>query len=167
MQTRRTAYILPPHLGIGGGHLAVPCCAVLTNPCGLVGTVSDRYIGTLSSSMFAGMMFGAVGWGTCTSVLPPIFHANRSHCRAPGSDLMGRTTAFNATLFLTSLFGVFASLANTFVWLCLALFFLGSAVGVRSAQTLGRIDTQRNRRDLCQPTVLSFLSTCRTANSIW
>ncbi|KAI1790173.1 MFS general substrate transporter [Ganoderma leucocontextum] len=72
--------------------------------------VQDRYIGLLSSSMFAGMMFGAVGWGAC-------------------SDLMGRTTAFNATLFLTSLFGIFASVANTFAWLCIALFFLGSAVG--------------------------------------
>ncbi|CAL1712613.1 unnamed protein product [Somion occarium] len=72
--------------------------------------VSDQHIGLLSSSMFGGMMFGAVGWGTC-------------------SDLMGRTTAFNATLFLTSLFGVLASFANTFPLLCLALFFLGSAVG--------------------------------------
>ncbi|EMD31441.1 major facilitator superfamily protein mfs4 [Gelatoporia subvermispora B] len=72
--------------------------------------VRDSYIGTLSSSMFAGMMFGAVGWGTC-------------------SDLMGRTTAFNATLFLTSVFGVFASLVNSFTWLCIALFLLGSAVG--------------------------------------
>lgn len=31
--------------------------------------VSDGLIGTLSSSMFAGMMVGAVGWGTCTSFL--------------------------------------------------------------------------------------------------
>lgn len=28
--------------------------------------VRDSYIGSLSSSMFAGMMLGAVGWGTCT-----------------------------------------------------------------------------------------------------
>lgn len=28
--------------------------------------VPDSYIGTLSSSMFAGMMFGAIGWGTCS-----------------------------------------------------------------------------------------------------
>ncbi|TFK93073.1 MFS general substrate transporter [Polyporus arcularius HHB13444] len=73
-------------------------------------SVSDGFIGTLSSSMFGGMMFGAIGWGTC-------------------SDLMGRTTAFNATLFLTSLFGVFAAFANTFPLLCFALFLLGSAVG--------------------------------------
>ncbi|KAH9851820.1 MFS general substrate transporter [Lenzites betulinus] len=72
--------------------------------------IRDSYVGTLSSSMFAGMMFGAVGWGAC-------------------SDLMGRTTAFNATLLLTAVFGIFSSLASTFVWLCLALFLLGSSVG--------------------------------------
>lgn len=31
-------------------------------------TVPDKYIGTLSSSMFGGMMFGAIGWGTCGSL---------------------------------------------------------------------------------------------------
>ncbi|KIJ64572.1 hypothetical protein HYDPIDRAFT_90001 [Hydnomerulius pinastri MD-312] len=72
--------------------------------------VPDKLIGTLSSSMFAGMMFGAVGWGTC-------------------SDLMGRSAAFNATLFFTSLFGILASFATSFWMLCLCLFFLGSAVG--------------------------------------
>ncbi|KAL1950548.1 hypothetical protein VTO73DRAFT_5672 [Trametes versicolor] len=72
--------------------------------------IRDTYVGTLSSSMFAGMMFGAVGWGTC-------------------SDLMGRTTAFNATLFLTAVFGIFSSFAGTFAWLCVALFLLGSSVG--------------------------------------
>ncbi|KAF8491171.1 MFS general substrate transporter [Russula emetica] len=70
----------------------------------------DNQIGLLSSTMFAGMMFGAVGWGTC-------------------SDLMGRSAAFNATLFFTSLFGVASSLATTFPMLCIAIFFLGSAVG--------------------------------------
>jgi len=30
--------------------------------------VPDSYIGTVSSSMFAGMMIGAVGWGTCKSI---------------------------------------------------------------------------------------------------
>ncbi|KAI0637103.1 MFS general substrate transporter [Trametes polyzona] len=73
-------------------------------------SIRDSVVGTLSSSMFAGMMFGAVGWGTC-------------------SDLMGRTAAFNATLFLTALFGIFASFAGTFGWLCVALFLLGSSVG--------------------------------------
>ncbi|KAG2009509.1 membrane transporter, variant 4 [Coprinopsis cinerea AmutBmut pab1-1] len=72
--------------------------------------VPDSYIGAVSSSMFGGMMIGAVGWGTC-------------------SDLMGRITAFNATLFLTAIFGILASLSNSFVTLCISLFFLGSSVG--------------------------------------
>lgn len=73
-------------------------------------SLPDNQIGLLSSAMFAGMMFGAVGWGTC-------------------SDLMGRSAAFNATLFFTSLFGMASSLATTFPTLCIAIFFLGSAVG--------------------------------------
>ncbi|KAI0290320.1 major facilitator superfamily domain-containing protein [Multifurca ochricompacta] len=73
-------------------------------------SLPDNRIGILSSSMFAGMMIGAVGWGTC-------------------SDLMGRSTAFNATLFFTSLFGIGASFATTFPMLCIALFCLGSSVG--------------------------------------
>jgi hypothetical protein len=44
---------------------------------------------------------------------------------------MGRSTAFNATLFFTSVFGLSSSFAATFPVLCLSLFFLGSAVGVR------------------------------------
>ena len=47
-----------------------------------------------------------------------------------GSDLMGRSTAFNATLFFTSIFGLMAAFATSFVSLCILLFFLGSAVGV-------------------------------------
>ncbi|KAF6754913.1 MFS general substrate transporter [Ephemerocybe angulata] len=73
-------------------------------------SVPDSYIGLVSSSMFGGMMLGAVGWGTC-------------------SDLMGRSTAFNATLFFTAVFGLIASFANSFTMLCIILFFLGSAVG--------------------------------------
>ncbi|KAJ7464707.1 MFS general substrate transporter [Mycena galericulata] len=73
-------------------------------------SVPDNYIGVLSSVMFAGMMIGAVGWGTC-------------------SDLLGRSTAFNATLFFTALFGTLASFSWSFPSLCLLLFLLGSAVG--------------------------------------
>ncbi|KAH0826166.1 major facilitator superfamily domain-containing protein [Lanmaoa asiatica] len=73
-------------------------------------SVPDNYIGTLSSFMFAGMMVGAVGWGSC-------------------SDLVGRSAAFNATLFFTALFGILSSFASSFWSLCVLLFFLGSAVG--------------------------------------
>lgn len=61
--------------------------------------------------MFLGMMIGAIVWGAC-------------------SDLMGRTTAFNATLILTALFGVLAGFTTSFAQLCTMLFLLGSAVGV-------------------------------------
>ncbi|KAJ7250029.1 major facilitator superfamily domain-containing protein [Mycena haematopus] len=50
-------------------------------------SVPDSYIGIASSAMFAGMMLGAIGWGTC-------------------SDLIGRSTAFNATLFFTAPFRI-------------------------------------------------------------
>lgn len=73
-------------------------------------SVPDSYIGVLSSSMFAGMMLGAVGWGTC-------------------SDVLGRSAAFNATLFFTSVFGMLAPFASSFWALCVLLFLLGSAVG--------------------------------------
>lgn len=45
---------------------------------------------------------------------------------------MGRSTAFNATLFFTAVFGLVASFANTFTLLCISLFLLGSSVGVCS-----------------------------------
>ncbi|KAJ7133593.1 major facilitator superfamily domain-containing protein [Mycena epipterygia] len=73
-------------------------------------SVPDNYIGVVSSAMFAGMMIGAVGWGTC-------------------SDLMGRSTAFNATLFFTAVFGILASFSYSYISLCFLLFLLGSAVG--------------------------------------
>lgn len=44
---------------------------------------------------------------------------------------MGRTTAFNATLFFTAAFGLVAAAAASFKMLAFSLFLLGSAVGVR------------------------------------
>ena len=35
--------------------------------CIYLSPVADKSVGILSSSMFGGMMFGAVGWGTCAS----------------------------------------------------------------------------------------------------
>jgi MFS family permease len=72
--------------------------------------VEDRLIGTLSSSIFMGMMFGALFWGTF-------------------SDSHGRKLPFNMTLAITALFGIAASFAPTFWSLCLFLFFLGFGVG--------------------------------------
>lgn len=81
---------------------------------------------------------------------------------------MGRTTAFNATLFLTALFGVFASFAPTFIWLCISLFFLGSAVGVSPSLPHCVIGTNNvmHRRGQCLLMALSSWSTCQTGNSI-
>ncbi|KAF9441153.1 hypothetical protein P691DRAFT_598156 [Macrolepiota fuliginosa MF-IS2] len=52
-----------------------------------------------------------------------------THSRPTGSDILGRSAAFNATLFFTAVFGFFASFTNSFGMLCFALFLLGSAVG--------------------------------------
>ena len=65
-------------------------------------------------------------------VFPVSFHYHITHVPpCVGSDLMGRSTVFNATLFFSSIFGLLAFFANSFVTLCIILFFLGSAVGVR------------------------------------
>jgi len=55
--------------------------------------------------------------------------------RYPGSDLLGRSVAFNGTLLFTSLFGLGATITTSFWSLCVALFLLGSAVGVRVFRT--------------------------------
>lgn len=53
------------------------------------------------------------------------------HDHHPGSDLLGRSMAFNGTLLFTSLFGFGATVTASFWSLCVTLFLLGSAVGVR------------------------------------
>lgn len=81
---------------------------------------------------------------------------------------MGRTTAFNATLFLTALFGVFASFAPTFIWLCVSLFFLGSAVGVSWSllHHAIQINNVMYRRVQCLLMAHSCWNTCQMGNSI-
>ena len=98
--------------------------------------------------MFAGMMVGAVGWGTC-------------------SDLVGRSAAFNATLFFTALFGILASLANSFWSLCVLLFFLGSAVGVGLPSCHGLHFLIGLSRVPCLQMAHSFSSTCQRENNTW
>ncbi|KAF8339969.1 major facilitator superfamily domain-containing protein [Cantharellus anzutake] len=72
--------------------------------------VSNSRIGWLSTSMFGGMMIGAVGWGN-------------------SSDVLGRRFAFNATLVLSAIFGFLVSIAPTYSLLCVSLFLLGTAIG--------------------------------------
>ncbi|GAA5903456.1 MFS transporter [Sporobolomyces salmoneus] len=72
--------------------------------------ISDRWIGLLSTSIFAGMMVGAWGWGSY-------------------SDARGRLPAFNLTLCFTAVFGISSAFSPNFPTLCLALFLLGTGVG--------------------------------------
>lgn len=72
--------------------------------------IRDQWIGLVSSSTFAGMMFGALAWGSY-------------------ADAHGRKSAFNLTLLITSVFGMLSAFAPTFPLLCLCLFLLGTGVG--------------------------------------
>lgn len=91
-------------------------------------SVPNSRIGWLMTSMFGGMMFGAVGWGNCESLNPC---ANENIIIPQiGSDVLGRRLAFNATLLLSAIFGLFVSIAPTYVLLCVSLVLLGTAVGV-------------------------------------
>ncbi|GAA5975541.1 hypothetical protein JCM5350_002641 [Sporobolomyces pararoseus] len=72
--------------------------------------ISDRWIGLLSTSIFAGMMLGAWAWGSY-------------------SDARGRLPAFNLTLFFTAIFGLVSAFSPNFPTLCLSLFCLGTGVG--------------------------------------
>jgi predicted MFS family arabinose efflux permease len=53
-----------------------------------------------------------------------------TQCSSAGSDVLGRTAAFNGTLVLTAVFGVVAAFAPSFPLLCFSLLLLGTAVGV-------------------------------------
>jgi MFS family permease len=72
--------------------------------------ISDNLIGVLSSSLFAGMTFGAFFWGSY-------------------SDANGRKVPYTMTLLITSIFGAISSFAFNFTSLCICLFFLGFGVG--------------------------------------
>ncbi|RCH83774.1 hypothetical protein CU098_006068 [Rhizopus stolonifer] len=73
-------------------------------------SVPDKWIGTLSSSLFAGMTFGAFFWGSY-------------------SDSRGRKLPYTMTLAITTLFGLISSFTFNFASLCFTLFFLGFGVG--------------------------------------
>ena len=82
--------------------------------------VPDNQIGLLSSTMFAGMMFGAVGWGTCTLTCLSALKPKTYHPQAPISWVV----ALHSTqLYSLPLFGVASSLATTFPMLSTCIFF--------------------------------------------
>ncbi|KAJ1980397.1 hypothetical protein H4R35_001146 [Dimargaris xerosporica] len=72
--------------------------------------VHDQAIGMMFSAIFTGMMVGALFWGTF-------------------ADRYGRKQAFTWTLCLSTGFGLAASVAPSFPWLCCMLFGLGLGVG--------------------------------------
>ncbi|CAJ0831132.1 1002_t:CDS:2 [Entrophospora sp. SA101] len=76
----------------------------------LADNVSDEINYIIINHIFVRMMFGALFWGVL-------------------SDSHGRKQAFNWTLAITSLFGVFSSFSQNFAQLCFLLFLLGFGVG--------------------------------------
>ncbi|KAJ2554523.1 hypothetical protein IWW35_001232 [Coemansia sp. RSA 1878] len=72
--------------------------------------VSNSKIGLMSSSMFLGLMCGALVWG-------------------PVSDRFGRLIPYKWTLVVSATFGLLASASPSFPFLCVCLFGLGSGVG--------------------------------------
>ncbi|WWC67456.1 uncharacterized protein I206_101364 [Kwoniella pini CBS 10737] len=89
---------------------ALQCIAVILPRVQVHFNLTSKVVGLLSASTMAGMMIGAVAWGVV-------------------SDLLGRALPFNATLFLTAIFGIAASFSPNFTILCIWMFLLGSAVG--------------------------------------
>ncbi|KAJ2762010.1 hypothetical protein IWQ57_005901, partial [Coemansia nantahalensis] len=72
--------------------------------------VSNARIGLMSSSMFLGLMCGALVWG-------------------PVSDRFGRLVPYRWTLVVSAVFGLAASASSSFGMLCACLFGLGTGVG--------------------------------------
>ncbi|GAA6007178.1 hypothetical protein JCM10207_001534 [Rhodosporidiobolus poonsookiae] len=97
-------------LGWAADNMWLQCVAVILPRVQKTFDIEDRWIGLLSTSIFAGMMVGAWGWGSY-------------------SDARGRLPAFNLTLCLTAIFGLASAFAPSFGWLCFALFLLGTGVG--------------------------------------
>ncbi|KAF9145760.1 hypothetical protein BGX30_007073 [Mortierella sp. GBA39] len=97
-------------LGWFADNMWLQCIALILPRVQAQFEIRDQYIGILSSSMFVGMMFGAMFWGTL-------------------SDVYGRKQAFNFTLIVTTVFGIGSSFANSYWLLCLLILGLGFGVG--------------------------------------
>ncbi|GET00545.1 MFS general substrate transporter [Rhizophagus clarus] len=97
-------------LGWLADNMWLQCVAVILPRVQRHFDLPNSLIGALSSSLFTGMMFGALFWGVL-------------------SDTHGRKQAFNWTLAVTTFFGIIASFAQSFFQLCFMLFLLGFGVG--------------------------------------
>lgn len=71
--------------------------------------VSEKSVRYTTSALFVGLCLGSFFWGL-------------------GSDILGRRLAFNATLLITSIFGIASSYAPTWGWVC--FFYAALAFGV-------------------------------------
>ncbi|RIA90268.1 major facilitator superfamily domain-containing protein [Glomus cerebriforme] len=97
-------------LGWLADNMWLQCIAVILPRVQKHFDLPNSLIGALSSSLFTGMMFGALFWGVL-------------------SDTHGRKQAFNWTLAVTTFFGILSSFARSFFQLCFMLFLLGFGVG--------------------------------------
>ncbi|KAH8201927.1 hypothetical protein TruAng_003919 [Truncatella angustata] len=74
--------------------------------CGF-GWFADKYT---TSSLYVGLCIGSFAWGL-------------------GADILGRRVAFNMTLLITSVFGIWAAYASSWGWTCFLFACMGSGVG--------------------------------------
>ncbi|KAI1211782.1 MFS general substrate transporter [Annulohypoxylon truncatum] len=72
--------------------------------------VSEKQVRYTTSSLFLGLCFGSFFWGL-------------------GADIMGRRIAFNVTLLITSIFGIWAAYAPNWVSVCILFACMGTGVG--------------------------------------
>ncbi|KAL7622973.1 hypothetical protein AAE478_006652 [Parahypoxylon ruwenzoriense] len=72
--------------------------------------VSEKQVRYTTSSLFVGLCIGSFCWGL-------------------GADIIGRRIAFNATLLITSIFGIWASYAPSWVSVCILFACMGTGVG--------------------------------------
>ncbi|KAK0719707.1 major facilitator superfamily domain-containing protein [Lasiosphaeris hirsuta] len=72
--------------------------------------ISEKSVRYTASSMFVGLCLGSFFWGL-------------------GSDIMGRRIAFNATLLITSVFGIASAFASTWGGVCVLYAAMGFGVG--------------------------------------
>lgn len=72
--------------------------------------VSEKQVRYTTSSLFVGLCLGSFFWGL-------------------GSDVIGRRIAFNFTLLITSIFGILAAYASSWVGVCILFACMGTGVG--------------------------------------
>ncbi|KAI2473249.1 MFS general substrate transporter [Annulohypoxylon bovei var. microspora] len=72
--------------------------------------VSEKQVRYTTSSLFVGLCIGSFFWGL-------------------GADIIGRRVAFNVTLLITSIFGIWAAYASSWASVCILFACMGTGVG--------------------------------------